>query len=176
MDKSNFFKRYLIGKFVVFCLLAIAVLIIREIFVENLKYFIGGLMLLYGIEQLIIDLILNKQGDLKNTNNYLGFINLLLGMTLILANISFEGVCIIWATWSILRECIEVKESVIEIKNLPISIISGIESIVIIVFSVILIVNPTEHHALIHTFLLAAELILNPLVFLVDEFYKAKHE
>ena len=97
-------------------------------------------------------------------------------MTLILANISFESVCIIWATWSILRECIEIKESVIEIKNLPISIISGIESIVIIVFSVILIVNPTEHHALIHTFLLAAELILNPLVFLVDEFYKTKHE
>ena len=70
MDKSNFFKRYLIGKFVVFCLLAIAVLISREIFVENLKYFIGGLMLLYGIEQLIIDLILNKQEYLKNTNRF----------------------------------------------------------------------------------------------------------
>ena len=46
---------------------------------------------------------------------------------------------------------------------------AGVESLVIIVFSVMLIFEPTEHHAMIHLYLLLAELIVAPLTPLVDE-------
>ena len=80
-----------------------------------------------------------------------------------------EVTCVIWATWSIVRESFEIKELVTEIKSWTLTIISGIESIAVIVFSVMLILEPGEHHAMIHMYLLLFELILTPLIPLLDE-------
>ena len=77
--------------------------------------------------------------------------------------------CVIWAAWSILREAFEIKELFLKIKSVVLTIISGIESIAVIVLSVMLILEPGEHHAMIHLYLLLVELVLTPLVPLLDE-------
>ena len=74
-----------------------------------------------------------------------------------------------WATWSIVRESFEIKELVTEIKSWTLTFLSGAESIAVIVFSVMLILEPGEHHAMIHIYLLLLELLLTPLIPLLDE-------
>ncbi len=88
--------------------------------------------------------------------------------------LEYSAVCIIWATWSIVRESHEIKELVTEIVSVPLTIISGLESIAVIVLSIMLISEPTHHHALIHIYLLLAELILTPLVPMLDEYFESK--
>ena len=68
-----------------------------------------------------------------------------------------------------MRESYELKELVSDYKTLLPKMLSGVESITVIVFSVLLILEPGEHHAIIHMCLLTAELILNPLVVVIDE-------
>ena len=88
---------------------------------------------------------------------------------LLFVNFSYESVCVIWATWSILRESYEIKEIACELKNIVPKVISGVESIVVIVFSILLLIEPGHHHALIHLYLLLAELLITPLTPLLDE-------
>ena len=159
---------YNLVKLGVYIVLAILVFIFREFFVDHLKYFIGGLMILYAFEENLFIPILHQD------KVYLGFIEILLGIVLLVINISFEGVCVIWATWSILRESYEIKEIACELKTIPPKILSGIESIVVIVFSILLIANPTEHHAMVHLYLLIVELVVAPLTPLLDELLTRK--
>lgn len=165
---------YNLVKLGVYIVLGILIFIFREFFVEHLKYFIGGLMILYAFEENLFIIIYHIHHILHQDKVYLGFIELLLGIVLLCVNISFEGVCVIWATWSILREAYEIKEIACEIKTIPPKILSGIESIVVIVFSILLIANPTEHHAMVHLYLLIVELVVAPLTPLLDELLTRK--
>ena len=99
---------------------------------------------------------------------------LILGLTTLIMPLEYSAVCIIWATWSIVRESHEIKELVTEIVSVPLTIISGLESIAVIVLSIMLIAEPTHHHAMIHIYLLLAELILTPLVPMLDEYFESK--
>ena len=159
-----------------FIVLAILVFIFRVEIVENLKYFIGGLMLLYGLEEILYEVIYSRSHFLHKDKVYLGFIEVLLGVVLLSVQISYGAVCIIWATWSILREAYEIKEVINEIENIIPKILSAIESAVIIVFSILLIIEPGEHHAMIHLYLLLAELVISPLTPLLDELLLKKKE
>ena len=169
MEEKNCIKYNLI-KLGVYIVLGILVFIFRETLVHNLKYFIGGLMLLYALEEILFILIHHLHHVFHEDKLYLGLIELIFGIVLLSVNVSYEGVCIIWATWSILRESYEIKEIACELKTIPPKIISGIESIVVIVFSILLIIEPGEHHAMIHLYLLLVELIVTPLTPLLDEF------
>lgn len=162
--------RYLLVKLVLFTTLAILVLFTKEKQVENLKPFIGSLMVLYGVDGIAYAIFEHRKHFLSSNKTYLGFIELIFGVVLIAAPLQFDYVCIIWATWSIIRESHEIKEIVADMKMILPRVLSGVESIVVIVFSIMLILEPGEHHALIHLSLLSAELILNPLVVLIDEF------
>lgn len=173
MEEKSYLKYYLI-KLIVFTILAALVFVFREQLVEYLKYFIGGLMILYAIEEVLFILIHHIKHILHEDKIYLGFIELLFGIVLSCVNVSYESVCIIWATWSILRESYEIKEIAFELKNIVPKIISGIESIVVLVFSILLIIEPGEHHALIHLYLLLAELVVTPLTPLLDELLAKK--
>lgn len=174
MEEKPHFKYYIV-KLAILTVLAVMVFIFREPLVEHLKYFIGGLMLLYGVEEIAFETIYHHHHILHQDKIYLGFIELLLGVVMLLVNISYEGVCIIWATWSILRESYEIKEVFSELKCLVPKIISGLESLVAIVFSILLIIEPGEHHAMIHLFLLLVELPLTPLTPLLDEILESKN-
>ena len=172
-EKSHI--KYLFVKLVIFVALAICVFIFREQLVEHLKYFIGGLMLLYGVEEILFEVLFHGKNFWKCEKTYLGLVELILGTTLFFYPLEAEPevvikmTCVIWAAWSIIREAFEIRELVVEIKSVVLTIISGIESIAVIVLSVMLILEPGEHHAMIHLYLLLAELVLTPLVPLLDE-------
>ena len=175
-EEKNHIKYFSI-KLGVFAILAILVFIFREPLVENLKYFIGGLMLLYGLEEILFEILYARHHILHQGKLYLGGIELLLGVVVLSVPMAYASVCIIWATWSILREAYEIKEVFSEIKCLAPKIISAIESVVVIAFSIMLIADPGEHHATIHLYLLLAELIVSPLTPLLDELlYKNKQK
>ena len=167
--------KYYIIKLAVFTILAAMVFIFRVPLVEHLKYFIGGLMLLYGVEEIAFEAIYHHHHILHQDKFYLGFIEVLLGTVMLLVDISYEGVCIIWATWSVLRESYEIKEVFSELKCLAPKIISGLESLVVIVFSILLIIQPDEHSAMTHLYLLLVELLLTPFTPLLDEILKSKN-
>ena len=168
MKEKNCIKYNLI-KLVIYIVLAVLIFVFREKLIENLKYFIGGLMLLYAFEEILFIVLHHVHHLLHEDKVYLGFIELVLGIVLLTVNFSYESVCVIWATWSILRESYEIKEIACELKNIVPKIISGVESIVVIVFSILLLVEPGHHHAMIHLYLLLAELVITPLTPLLDE-------
>lgn len=173
MNEKNSIKYNLI-KLGLYVVLAVLIFIFKEQLVEHLKFFIGGLMILYAVEEILFIIIHHIQHILHEDKVYLGFIELILGIVLMCVNVSYESVCIIWATWSILRESYEIKEIACELKRIVPKIISGIESLVIIIFSILLIIEPGEHHAMIHLYLLLAELVIAPLTPLLDELLMKK--
>ena len=173
MEEKGCIKYNLI-KLGIYIVFSVLVFVFRESLVENLKYFIGGLMVLYALEEILFIIIHHIHHIFREDKTYLGFIELLLGVVLLCVNVSYESVCIIWATWSILRESYEIKEIACELKNIAPKIISGVESIVVIIFSILLIIEPGEHHAMIHLYLLLAELVIAPLTPLLDELLAKK--
>ena len=172
-EKSHI--KYLIVKLAIFVVLAVLVFIFREQLVEHLKYFIGGLILLYGVEEILFEVIFHGKNFWKCEKTYLGLVELILGITLFFFPLEatveevVKMTCVIWAAWSIIREAFEIRELIVEIKSVVLTIISGIESVAAIVLSVMLLLEPGEHHAMIHLYLLLAELVLTPLVPLLDE-------
>ena len=179
-EKSHI--KYLFVKLAIFVALAICVFIFREQLVEHLKYFIGGLMLLYGVEEILFEVIFRGKLFWKGEKTYLGLVELVLGTTLFFFPLEanpeevMKMTCVIWAAWSILREAFEIKELFLEIKSVVLTIISGIESIAVIVLSVMLILEPGEHHAMVHMYLLLVELVLTPLVPLLDEIIEERKQ
>ena len=175
---NNRVKYYSIN-LAIFTVLAVLVLVFKEVFVNDLKYFIGGLMLLYSIAEFIRLFLFEKKKMLHDGKFYLALVELVIGTSLLVSPINYEAVCVVWATWSVMREAYEIKEIIVELKAITPRILSGIESIVCIIFSILLMIEPGEHHALMHMYLLFVELILVSLVPLLDEillnkFYKRK--
>lgn len=175
-EKAKF--RYLIIKQIIFTILAVLVFIFRETLVEEnvLKIAIGSLMILYGVEEILFEILEDGKKFIHKSKTFLGLIELGFGIILLASPIAYEHVCIIWATWSIIRESYEIREIVTELKAIVPCIISGLESVAVIVFSVMLILEPGEHHALIHMYLLVVELVLSPLIVLLDEIIQAHKE
>lgn len=179
MEEKSHVKYYAI-KLAVYVAIAISIFIFREKLVEHevLKYFIGGLMTLYGVEEILFEIVFRDKHFWHKDKIYLGLIELTFGITLLVINLpyeaDYEAVCVVWATWSIVRESFEIKELVTEIKSWTLTFLSGAESIAVIVLSVMLILEPGEHHALIHMYLLLLELVLTPLIPMLDEIIQEK--
>ena len=175
MEKEQSHIKYYLVKLIIYVALAICVFIFRELLVQNLKYFIGGLMTLYGVEEILFEIVFKDKHFWHKDKIYLGIIELAFGVALLCLDLHDNAeetlirTCLIWATWSIVRESFEIKELVTEIKSWTLTIISGIESIAVIVLSVMLILNPGEEDAMIHMYLLLLELLLTPLIPLLDE-------
>lgn len=168
--------RYHFFKLIVCVIVAVVMFIFREqlVHLNHLKFFIGALMVAYGLDEIAFEVYCHKLHFIHEHKTYLGLIELVLGGATLLLELDYEAVCIIWATWSIVRESYEIKELVTEIKSVTLTILSGIESVAVIVLSIMLIADPGEHHALIHIYLLLFELILNPLIPLLDELIEKK--
>ena len=175
MEKEQSHIKYYLVKLIIYVALAVCVFIFREKLVEHLKYFIGGLMTLYGVEEILFEIVFRDKHFWHKDKIYLGIIELVFGVALLCLDLHDNAeetlirTCLIWATWSIVRESFEIKELVTEIKSWTLTIISGIESIAVIVLSVMLILNPGEEDAMIHMYLLLLELLLTPLIPLLDE-------
>ena len=168
--------RYHLVKLIVCVILSILVLVFREqlVHLNNLKYFIGALMVAYGLDEIAFEVYCHKLHFIHEHKTYLGLVELVLGATMLILALDYEAVCVIWATWSIIRESYEIKELVTEIKSITLTVISGVESVAVIDLSIMLIAEPGEHHAMIHLYLLLFEFILTPLVPLLDEIIEQK--
>ena len=65
--------------------------------------------------------------------------------------------------WSCERECKEIAEKIHQFKKCPlVTLLNLAESIVVIVFCITLILNPSEHHIHAHVIISGLELILEP--------------
>jgi|GEM_PF-1162582 len=153
-------KIFRISKLICFVIGAALIFVFRDFFVDNLRWFIGGLIVLYGSLG-IVGVILEKVKPIYEGNGFTFFIvEMLIGLTILIFVKEYSTVCIIWAVWSILRESVELKEIVSGELHPLLAAVSGIESIAVIVLSIMLIMEPGHHHAVIHTYLLCVELIL----------------
>lgn len=155
-------KTYHSIRLLFFVSLAVLVGVFAIPLAENLKYLVGSLMILYGLEGFLLPIIRNPRKIFHEASFFSGVINILLGVVVIAAVEEYSTVCIIWACWTIVREGFEfyeMAEKFIEYRY-PM-VISFIESVVEIVFSIMLILHPHHEHALIHVYLLIAEFAVN---------------
>ena len=161
--------KYNLIKLAIYIVFMVLIFIFRHYLVGIIKYYIGTVMLIYGFEELVYSLIFHGKHFFHEEKMYLGTVEIVLGFVMIFVPMEYASACVIWATWSIIRESYELREMVLEIKHIIPKIITGVESVTAIVFSIMMIITPSEHHALIHTYLLVVELFLAPLVPLLDE-------
>ena len=143
---------------------------------------VGAVIAMYGIESILFP-ILTKQVKKERIMMMSGIINLFVAfiMIFLLENHPDElhVTCILWSLWSIMRESEEIFEKCFDHwKKHPVtSFINFAESIIVIVFSILLIIARNEEELLEHTFahvvLLGVELIIEVLWEYIAE-YEAK--
>ena len=168
-------KIFRLSKLVCFAAGAILLLVFKDFFVEQLRWFIGGLVVLYGVLG-IVEIALEKVRPIYKGNEFLfNAVELLLGLTVLIFVKEYATVCVIWAVWSILRESLELREIVEGELHPALAVVSGLESVAVIVLSVMLITEPGHHHALIHAYLLCVELVLTSAVPLLNHYVFKKH-
>ena len=128
-----------------------------ETYLENLQYFIGGLITIYGIDKAVMFFEVKKEEKAKVLCE--AIVQVILGVCTIILFKEISTICVIWAVWSIMRESEEIAECYENFKEKLPWILSFAESVVAIVFSITLIMEPGEHHAKIHMILLIVELM-----------------
>ena len=161
-------KTFRLSRLICFVVCAVLLLIFNELFLHNLRWFIGGLIVLYGSLG-ILALLLAKVKPIYEGQGFLFFaVEILLGLITLCFIKEYATVCVIWAVWSIIRESIELEEIVArELHPVP-AIVSGLESVAVVVLSVMLMIEPGEHHAMIHSYLLVVDLILASLIPIIN--------
>ena len=121
---------------------------------------VGSVVFLYGINITIVS-ALRKRWIGENALIFDGLLLFFIGVILFIVREDIVKVCLVWAVWSIMREGKELTSAIVGIKNKEgVEVLNLIESIVIIVFSFTMIMNPNEEHVHFHVYLLGAELLL----------------
>ena len=166
-------KKSQIIKTIVFCTLGVLILIFNNQLVEYANYLVGSLMIIYGIEDSIIKISSHLVKD-ETPKCLDDLLIVVLGVILLFLNQDkhFVPLCIIWATWAILREEWEISEVIHEYKVLGVKIVNILESIAVIVISILFIFSPTEHHVHIHIVVLGFELILEVMFPLIEKIFE----
>ena len=157
--------------------LSVVIGIFAHELLDYLHLLVGGAMLIYGIEGVLFPISREKKKFFHDYQLYLGAIEILLGIVMISLIRDFNTICVMWGTWTIVRESYEIYETSHKFVNGFPAILSLSLSFVEIVFSILLILFASEHHALTHVYLLIPELIINgasPLLFDIYESYKSK--
>lgn len=150
-------KVYKFIKFFVFIALGVSIFFLKDTYVEHLKYTIGGLITLYGVDGFFL-WILEKDKFEKMHFLFKAVVQLVLGICTLVLFEQYAVICTIWAVWAIIREADEISEYYELFKERIPCFLGFIESVVAIVLSITLIMEPGEHHAMIHMYLLIAEL------------------
>ena len=156
-------KIFRIVKSVVFLAAGILTLVLHDLIMKDegslVGIIVGSAILLYGLDMTFRGVVERRLFG----ENYLFFGALsqfLIAAALFAVSGSIESVCVIWAVWSILREGKEMSESLHRVFNKKPGLLNIAESVVIIVFSFMMMMEPSEHHASFHIYLLGIELIL----------------
>ena len=161
-------KTFRLSRLICFVVCAVLLLIFNELFLHNLRWFIGGLIVLYGSLG-VLALLLAKVKPIYEGQGFLFFaVEILLGLITLCFIKEYATVCVIWAVWSIIRESVELEEIVARELHPVLAVISGLESVAVVVLSVMLMIEPGEHHAMIHSYLLVVDLILASLIPIIN--------
>ena len=167
-------KFFRISKLICFVAGAGLILVFRDFSVSNLRWFIGGLMVLYGLLG-ILNIVFEKIRPIHNDHGFLFYcLEMLMGSTVLIFVTEFSTVCIMWAVWSVFRESVELREIVERKLHPALAVISGAESVAVIVLSIMLITEPGPHHAMIHVFLLCVELTLSSSIPIINHYLMKK--
>lgn len=159
-------KTYKLIKLIIFVITGTLIIVFSEFFLENIKnlyLLVGSVMSFYGLEAALL-LIIEKEFKEEKILFLNSIITLFLGLLVIFmpeTTNSLVVLSVLWSVWAIMRESEEIFEKVLKNWNCKVtSILNLLESLVVIVFSVMLILNPSEHHLHSHVILLGIELIL----------------
>lgn len=150
-------KTIQIIKNITYLVLGILIIIFNRFCLSNIVLVIGGIMLLNAAEDITTWSI--KGYAKEGTRFFDALILLILALVLFLVRDDFEKCMIIFGAWMILGEGREITDCVMVLKNNKYALLDVAESIGVIIMSILLILNPTEHHAHIHVFILGAELL-----------------
>ena len=163
-------KTYRIIKAATFLLFAVIVLILNSFFLEHLSLLVGLAMIILSIEGLVYVLFIRKEYEYTKISH--NVLCLLLGIVTLFLNkeANFVTVCAIWAVWSIIREEWELSEEVFNKNaNKVLAALSLVESAVVIVFSILMIINSTHHHAHVHIYLLSIEFFMVSFIIVAED-------
>lgn len=169
--KERVFNIY---KPILFISLGTLILIFNDVCYSYLNVTIGVVMALFGLFHLLT--VALHEGFIKHISRlFYGIVLMIIAIVLIATfNENLYGVAIVWSIWSILREGKELGELFNEYKYTPVKIISGLESVVVIVLAVMLMINPTEHHIIFHIYILGIELLLEIIFPFLDKLFSEK--
>lgn len=173
-------KKYIIIKSAIYIIAAILILIFNEKLVQNLKYLISGALLMFGIFDAFYGFV-DEEKFYQSHNLYFGLLEIFLGIVMLIkldTIDNYQTICVVWAVWSIFRETFEIKELVERFKNkifIP-SIISLSESIVVIVLSTIMLIEPEAKHVVLHTYLLVIEFVISSIIPISNFIFDKKHK
>lgn len=168
-------KIYYGVRLLVFTTIAILIGVFSHPLLEYLHFLVGGVMLIYGVEGILFASYRARKKVLQEYQFYLGTMELLFGLVMTIAIRDFNNICIIWATWTIVRESFELYETSHKFFHRFPAILSLVLSGIEIVFSVMLLLFASEHHALTHIYLLVPEFIINGLSPFLFELFKSRH-
>ena len=175
-------KVYKITKLVVFVVLGILILVFNKQIMNDegaaINYIVGSIIAIYGLEGVLLPVFTHKI-KAEKIEMLNGGIDILIAVIMIFFlkdnPHKLRIVCVLWSLWSIMREGVEIfDKGFVGIRNHPVtSAINIAESIIVIVFSVMLIcaknAHELEHHAHAHVILLGIELIIEVIWVYVGE-------
>ena len=167
---------YYIARLVIFIAIAILIAIFSEKLLGYLPYIVGSVMIIFGVEGIIIPIAQDPRKFFTDAKLYLGHVDLLLGIVVLISVRDFDQICIIWGTWTVVRESFDLYEIAHKAYHQFPAVLSFALSITEIVFSVMLILNASEHHALTHIYLLIPEFVVNGLSPLFFEIHKKRRK
>lgn len=168
-------KKWQIVKAILYSVLALLIFLYNNDVMPYVGYLVSGVVCLYSLEELII--LACKRKFFKDTYHLFdGLAQLFIGVILFIVSKDVIKVCLVWGVWSILRETKEMAEAIDGISKRKFHFANLIESLVIIVLSFLMILEPSEDHAHLHVILLGAELLLVVIFYFVELFYDKKLE
>ncbi len=141
----------------------------KSVMSAGLAFLVGGVILAYALEEMAFRIIRRQYAELAES-----VIQFVLAVLMFLSYDDLTKICVIWGVWAIIREGREMIEALVNIRKNILASVDIIESIVVIVLSAMMILNPTHHHATVHLILLGIELILEVAFPLLEELIESK--
>ena len=151
-------KKWQTVKAVLYVTLAVVIFIFSQSIMPYIGYLVGGVVLLYASEELILSAV-NRTLFTDVQRVFDGIAQLLICAALFIVAKDVIKLCLIWGVWSILRESKEMAEAIKSIVTTRFGVLNVMESVVVIVLSFLLILEPNDEHIRLHVILLGIEFI-----------------
>lgn len=165
-------------KAILYTIAGVLILAFNKVIMNYVGSVVGAVVFLYGLNVTIVS-ILEKRYFGDNALVFDGIMLYFIALILFLVE-DIISVCLVWAVWSIMREGKEMGVAIQELrKKKSVELLNFIESIVVIIFSFIMVLNPGEEEAHFHMYILGIELLLEvvfPVIKLFAERSFKKHK